>query len=186
MFERKIQLLQSLSDCYQLYFSGIQEKVIASHESSAAMIEHFRHEALNQVSVISGFCEIIENQLPQPTAANTITFINHLRKIKQLALSFHTTLQVFREECDLKDMTEAMLQRMDPTGDILPYLSPECAIQYTVMKETVEALFAEAKQLHTSCNEGEKISDRCSYVVTSSKRLHELFLRPFEYIRQFC
>ena len=168
----------------QLYFLYDKRRIPVFHESSAGMIAHFRHEALNQVSVISGFCEIIENLLPLPPASNTTDFNLHLRKIKQLALSFNTTLQVFREECDLREMTEEMLHRMDPAGDLLPYLSPECAIQYTVLRETVEALFTEAKQLYKSCNEGEKIIDRCSYVVASSQRLHELFLRPFAYLRR--
>ena len=148
------------------------------------MIEQFRHEALNQISVISGFSEIIENELLHFEHPINETFNTHLSKINQLALSFHQTLQVFREGCELKPLTEEAIRLLDPSDDILRYLSPECAIQYTVLKETAGALKNEAYGLEKTSSGSEKITDRSHFIVSSAERIHELFLHPFAFMQE--
>ena len=93
------------------------------------MIEYFRHEAMNQATVIAGFCEIIDNLLNKRSEPFNGTFPQTLHKIQQLIRNFNDTLTIFREECTfLNDATRELILSLDPVSDITAYFSKNCKI----------------------------------------------------------
>ena len=148
------------------------------------MIEYFRHEVLNQISVISGFCEIIEHQLLKYGFTENDPFSLSLKKVRQLVGNFHSTLMVFREGCILQDVTETIIMNADPADSIEQYLTPECRVQYELLLRIAEALNAEAMDMRKGSSASEKMAERSAFVESSAKRLLELFRHPVAYLQE--
>lgn len=148
------------------------------------MIEYFRHEVLNQISVISGFCEIIEHQLLKYEFTENDPFSLSLKKVRQLVGNFHSTLMVFREGCILQDVTEAIIMNADTADSIEQYLTPECRVQYEVLLRIAEALNGEAMVMRKSSSANEKMTERSAFIESSAERLLELFRHPVAYLQK--
>lgn len=148
------------------------------------MIEYFRHEAMNQATVISGFCEIIGNLCTQPGVSVEDCFLLQLEKIRKLVVNFHDTLMVFRDECTLEDGAEGILLEIDPAGDFTRFLSPGCAVHFTVLSEIAEVLNSTARLIDGNSIENSKIADRYKFIVESTGKLHELFLYPIAFLQE--
>ncbi len=148
------------------------------------MIEYFRHEVLNQISVVSGFCEIIEHQLLKYGFTENDPFSLSLKKVRQLVGNLHSTLMVFREGCILQDVSEAIIMTADPAGSIEQYLTPECSVQYEVLLRIAEALNDEAAAMRKSSDASEKMAERSVFVESSAERLLELFRHPVAYLQE--
>ena len=148
------------------------------------MIEYFRHEVLNQISVISGFCEIIEHQLLKYGYTENDPFSLSLKKVRQLVGNFHSTLMAFREGCVLQDVTETIIMNANPADSIEPYLTPECRVQYEVLLRIAEALNGEAMVMRKSSSASEKMTERSAFVESSAERLLELFRHPVAYLQE--
>ena len=129
------------------------------------MIEYFRHEAMNQATVISGFCEIIGNLCAQSGIRVDDYFLSQLEKIRKLVVNFHDTLMAFRDECALEDGAEGILLEIDPMGDFTRFLSPGCAVHFAVLSEIAEVLNATARLIDGKSIENSKIADRYNFIV---------------------
>ncbi|MBN1575275.1 MAG: hypothetical protein JW913_01890 [Chitinispirillaceae bacterium] len=148
------------------------------------MIEYFRHEAMNQATVIAGFCEIIENLLVKQPFFSNNAFLPVLHKVEQLVRTFNDTLSVFREECMLIDATEEAMLSLDPAAEISAWLSESCRVRFSLLRDIADELDRTACSIETAAIENETIRNRYSFVCKSAARLDDLFLHPVAFLQK--
>jgi hypothetical protein len=148
------------------------------------MIESFRHEAMNQATVIAGFCEIIENLLlKNPGSFNTV-FPPALKKVEQLVGNFNDTLCAFRNECAFTGVTEEIVMSLDPAGDITGFFSESCKIHFTVLREIAKELASAARSIDAVSIGNNDIHSRYCFVAESAIKLNDLFLFPIAFLQK--
>jgi hypothetical protein len=147
------------------------------------MIEYFRHEAMNQATVVSGFAEIISSLILKNPESASPEFNSALIKVRQIITTFNETLSVFREECSLNGIDENQLMALDPYGDILHYLSEGCRIHYKTLRDIAESLYGVTGSIEPSRITDAKIAERFTLVHESAAKLVDLFLHPLFFIQ---
>ena len=147
------------------------------------MIEYFRHEAMNQATVISGFCEIIGNLIAAPEVTVDESFPPLLQKIRELILTFHETLMMFRDECTLENSSEEVLFSADATGDFTRFLSPGCSMHYAALRDIVKVLAGTVQSIDPVSIGSDKIITRFQFITESITRLTDLLENPVGYLQ---
>ncbi len=148
------------------------------------MVESFRHEAMNQATVIAGFCEIIENLLIKNPGSFNTGFPPALKKVEQLIGNFNDTLSAFRNECAITGVTEEIIMSLDPAGDITGYFSESCQIHFTVLREIAKELDAVARSIDAASIGNSDIYSRYCFVGESAVKLNDLFLFPIAFLQK--
>lgn len=148
------------------------------------MIEYFRHEAMNQATVVFGFTEIINNLLQKTPEHASPEITSVLERIQRIIIIFNETLSVFREECSLEGVTREQLLAFDPYGDITQYLSEGCRVQYLTLRDVAETLYGVTGSLDLSKVADEKIADRFTLIHESAAKLVDLFLHPLLFLQR--
>ena len=148
------------------------------------MIGHFRHEAMNQATVIAGFCVLINHELEKAPASASTRFAQSMQAISQLLDVFTSSLNVFRKECSIKGLSQQQLETLDPASDLSSYFSPGCSDRFASLTEMVENIAATADTISDSEIYDEKLIKRFQYVQESAARLNELFTNPVFHIQR--
>ena len=147
------------------------------------MIEYFRHEAMNQATVISGFCEIIETFLIKNPRTFNDAFPPVLQKISSLVQTFNETLSAFHEECAEIALNESQLLALNPQADITSYISDSCRIQFDVLKDFAKEMVTITQSVTIEAIGNEVAAKKYLFIVESAVKLHELFLHPVVFLQ---
>lgn len=148
------------------------------------MIEYFRHEAMNQTTVISGFAEIIGTGLDDEPECIRVPLSKFLQNIEQLLRVFNETLAVFRKECGEISLSGEQLSTLDPETDLTRYFSESCCIHFMTLKDISKHLVSLCTSVTINFGENLKLKTRFNFIVQSSEKLENLFTRPVGYLQK--
>ena len=148
------------------------------------MIGHFRHEAMNQATVIAGFCVLINQEMEKTPGSVNARFTQAMQSLTQLLNVFTSSLNVFRKECSLQGLSQQELETLDPSTDLNAYFLPECRERFTRLIQIAENVAATANSIADSDIHDEKLFKRFQYVQESAARLNELFTNPVFHIQR--
>jgi hypothetical protein len=147
------------------------------------VIELFRHEAMNQATVIAGFCEIIENQLLKQSGSVSQEFLTVLHKVEKLIGSFNQTFAVFREE-SMEVEAQGSKRQVAFGEDITSLLSPACRTHFGVLREIAAGLSVVADSIGGEGIGSSIIASRYVFVQEAASRLCTLFTDPANFIQK--
>ena len=148
------------------------------------MIEFFRHEALNLVTAIAGFTEILERLSDSGQNGTQEPLRAQLAAIRNESSFFHTTLLSFRNECALVGISGSDFSRLPPDTDIALYLDDKCRERFFLLRSAALKIHGLTGSTDRPDHEDGKFVQRLVMIHESATGLVELFNRPVGYIQQ--
>jgi hypothetical protein len=145
------------------------------------VIEEFRHEALNQATVIAGFSEIIENLVQKQAMPIYPEFITTLRKIKVLIVSFSKALSAFREESIVCCAEGALPENPE---EIWGMLSPACRLHYDVLQEIAAELLKITEKITPDDIGNPHLANRFYMIQEAVRKVSVLLEDPVAYLKK--
>jgi hypothetical protein len=142
------------------------------------MIGHFRHEAMNQATVIAGFCVLINYELEKAPCSANARFAQAMKAITQLLDVFTSSLNSFRKECSINGLSQQQLEDLDPSTKLNPYFSQGCGEQFSSLAAMAENISATAGSISKADIHDDKLYQRFQYIQESAAKLNELFTNP--------
>lgn len=148
------------------------------------MIGHFRHEAMNQATVIAGFCVLINHELEKAPYSANAKFAQAMKSITQLLDVFTSRLNAFRNECSIKGLSPQQLENLNPSTDLNPYFTNDCGEQFSSLAAMADNISATAGSIIKADILDDKLYQRFQYIKESAAKLNKLFTNPVSHMQR--